>query len=504
MPASQAEVVWQAPQHKLDLLKQRREQLRTAKRERHRRYVNDPVGWVQDMAGGFVWSRPRSILEAIRDNRLVAVRSCHGIGKSWTVARAVAWWVAIHDPSEVRVVTTAPTGDQVRAVLWQEIRAAAGKAGLPKPQQTQWMIDNILVAIGRKPDDYKPDALQGIHAKHLMVVLDEANGVSPALWKAALSLCTSKDSRLVAIGNPDDPTSQFAQVCRPASGWARIQIGYLDTPNYTGETVPDELRELLIGDNFLEDARKLYGEGSPMWISKVLGEFPEQAEDALITLKSAYAAAQRDLPEGDFPNALGVDVARFGSDKTVIYHRVGKRFRVHKVIPYGDTMDTAGHVVIALRETGAQVAAIDCDGIGGGVYDRLVELGHPVQELHGGEKARDSERFYNRRAEWYWGLRQRFEDGDIDLDPDDEETLAQVTAIKWRPNSRGQIQLETKEEMKKRGMPSPDQADALAYVNAAWDIPWGDVYGPGEKPAPGEEKKPEPPNPWAMAYGSGK
>ena len=488
-------------QHRLRELRARKAELDA---QLHRQYINDPVGWVRDVAKGFVWSRPRTILETIRDNRLTAVRSCHGIGKSWTVARAVAWWIAVHDPREVRVVTTAPTGDQVRAVLWQEIRAAASNAGLPAPQQTQWMIDNQLVALGRKPDDYKPDALQGIHAKHLMVVLDEANGISPALWKAALSLCTSADSRLVAIGNPDDPTSQFAQVCRPASGWARIQIGYLDTPNYTGEDVPDELKQLLIGDQFLEDARRMYGEGSPMWISKVLGEFPEQAEDALITLKSAYAAAQRDLPETDYPNTLGVDVARFGSDKTVIYHRLGKRYRVHKVIPYGDTMDTAGHVILALKQTGAVVAAIDCDGIGGGVYDRLAEQGYPVQELHGGEKARDSERFYNRRAEWFWGLRQRFEDGDIDLDGEDEELLAQITAIKWKPNSRGQIQLETKEEMKKRGMPSPDKADALAYTSAAWDIPWGDVYGAQEKPAPGEEPKAEPPNPWAAAYGPSK
>lgn len=465
------------------------------------RYRDDPDGFVTGYLGEHLWSKQRQIMQSVRDHRLTAVRSCHGIGKSFTVSRCVAWWGSVHPPEETRIVTTAPTFKQVRGVLWQEIRKCAPK--LPGDVlQLEWQIDGNLVAQGIKPDDYAPDAFQGIHAKHLLVVLDEGNGVPPALWRAAVSLATSEHSRIIVIGNPDDPSGKFAEVCRPGSGWHTIQVGYRDTPNFSGEPVPEGVAAKLIGPAWIEDARRMYGEGSPLWTSKVEGEFPEQAEDALIRLSIARAAAQRELPAEDFPNVLGVDVARLGSDKTIIMHRRGRTAAVHGEHHHEDTMVTAGRVKNALAETGATNAAIDADGLGAGVFDRLMEQGLPAQEMRGGMSARDSERFANKRAEWFWGLRQRFEDGDISI-PDDEELLAQLTAIKYQLNSRGQIILESKDQMRKRGMPSPDKADALAYCFAAWDIPWSDVYGSPQEPAGGADKPEPPPNPWLDAYAGG-
>lgn len=480
-----------------------RQRLDEAREHKAAQYVRDPAGFVTGYLGEFLWSKQREIMEAVRDHRLVAVRSCHGIGKSRVSSRIVCWWGTVHPAADTRIVSTAPTFKQVRGVLWQEIRSAAKK--LPGDVlQLEWQRDGRLVAQGIKPDDYTPDAFQGIHAKHLLVVLDEANGVSPALWQAAISLATSEHSRIIAIGNPDDPTGKFAEVCRPGSGWHTVQVGYRDTPNFSGEQVPAAVAEKLISPAWIEDARRMYGEGSPLWTSKVLGEFPEQAEDSLIRLSSAREAAARELPAEDFPNVLGVDVARMGNDKTVIVHRKGRTATFAGIHHHEDTMATAGRVIAALRETGAENAAIDADGLGAGVFDRLMEQGAPVQEMRGGFRARDAERFFNRRAEWYWGLRVRFEDGDIAI-PDDEELLAQLTAIKYSLNSRGQIQLETKDEMRKRGMPSPDKSDALAYSFAAWDIPWSDVYGGGDAPggSGGGEAREQPPNPWAAAYGGG-
>jgi hypothetical protein len=472
-------------------------------------YRANPVGFVTERLGEHLWSKQREILNSVRDNRLTAVRSCHGIGKTFTVSRAVSWWVATHPPDDTRGVTTAPTFKQVRGVLWQEIRRAHKKSALPGTvNQLEWMINDLLVAQGIKPDDHEPDAFQGVHAKHLLVVLDEGNGVAPELWKAALSLATSEHSRIVVIGNPDDPTSKFAEVCRPGSGWNQIQIGYLDTPNFSGEPVPQHIADKLIGHSWLADARRMYGEGSPVWTSKVLGEFPEQAEDALIKLSLARAAVVRELEPKAYPNTLGVDVARGGSDKTIIYHRRGPVARLHGEHRHDDTMVTAGRVKRALEETGASNAAIDADGLGAGVFDRCAEQGLPVQEIRGGMAARDSEHFANRRAEMYWGLRQRFEDGDIDI-PDDDELLAQLTSMKWKVNSRGQILIESKDDMKKRGLPSPDKADALAYVFAGWEIPWTEVYKAssavptaGQQPStPDPDQPPQPPNPWADVYG---
>lgn len=469
------------------------------------RYRTDPVGFVTDRLGEHLWSKQQTILNAIRDHRLVAVQSCHGIGKSFTVSRAALWWGASHPPADTRIITTAPTFKQVRGVLWQELRRAHKRGRLPGTMnQLEWMVNDLLIAQGIKPDDHEPDAFQGVHAEHLLVVLDEANGVAPALWNAAISLATSTHSRIVAIGNPDDPTSKFAEVCRPGSGWHRVQVGYADTPNFTGELVPEKVASRLISPAWLEDARRMFGEGSPVWTSKVLGEFPEQAEDALIRLSVARAAAIRELPPGEYPNVLGVDVARGGSDKTIIMWRRGAHAEIYSESHHEDTMQTAGRVKVALAKTGATNAAIDADGLGAGVFDRLVEQGEPVQEMRGGMKARDSERFANRRAEWFWGLRTRFEDGDIDI-PDDDELLAQLTSIKWKLNSRGQIVIESKDDMKARGLPSPDKADALAYDFAAWDMPWDEVYanpGDGGRPGDGADQPTEPEkNPWAEVYG---
>ncbi len=477
-------------------------QIDQARADKAGQYLDDPVGFVTGYLGEHLWSKQKQILEAVRDHRLVAVRSCHGAGKSRTVSRLVAWWGTVHPAGDTRIVTTAPTFKQVRGVLWQEIRSAKSKLR-GDVLQLEWQIDGQIIAQGIKPDDYDPEALQGIHGEHLLVVLDEANGVAPALWNAAVSLATSEHSRIVAIGNPDDPSSQFADVCRPNSGWHALQVGYADTPNFTGEPVPEKIAAKLITQSWIDDARRMYGEGSPLWVSKVLGEFPEQAEDALIRLTLARAAAQRVLPDEDFPNVLGVDVARMGSDKTIIVHRKGRTGRIHGEHRHEDTMVTAGRVKVALAETGATNAAVDADGLGAGVFDRLAEQGLPAQEMRGGMTARDHERFANKRAEWYWGLRQRFEDGDIAI-PDDEELLAQLTGIKYSLNSRGQILLEKKEDMKKRGMPSPDKADALAYAFAAWDIPWSDVYGPSAPVVPGQAKPAELPNPWMDAYNTRK
>lgn len=467
------------------------------------RYRADPVGFVTERLDEHLWSKQRQILEGVRDHRLVAVQSCHGIGKTFTVSRTALWWGSTHPPADTRIITTAPTFKQVRGVLWQEMRRAHKRARLPgHMMQLEWNIDDMLVAQGIKPDDNEPDAFQGVHAEHLLVILDEANGVAPALWNAAISLATSEHSRIVVIGNPDDPTSKFAEVCKPGSGWHVIRVGYADTPNFTDEYVPPKIASKLIGNAWIGDARRMFGEGSPVWTSKVLGEFPEQAEDALIRLSVARAAALRDLPPGDYPNVLGVDVARGGSDKTIIFWRRGPKADLYSESHHEDTMQTAGRVKVALETTGATNAAVDADGLGAGVFDRLAEQGLPAQEMRGGFKARDSERFVNKRAEWYWGLRTRFEDGDIDI-PDDDELLAQLTSMKWRLNSRGQIVLESKDDMKARGLPSPDKADALAYACAAWDMPWDDVYAPPSNPEPGDDGTPEQPekNPWAEVYG---
>jgi hypothetical protein len=119
--------------------------------------------------------------------------------------------------------------------------------------------------------------------------------------------------------------------------------------------------------------------------------------------------------------------------------------------------------------------AVDADGLGAGVFDRLIELGYPAGEIRGGKTAIEPEDFVNARSEWYWNLRNRFENGEIDIDPNDEVLAKQLGDIKWKMTSNGQIQVESKDDMRKRGVPSTDRADALAYAFAYVDLPAVDV-----------------------------
>jgi hypothetical protein len=139
------------------------------------------------------------------------------------MSRLALWWIDVHPPGEAFVVTTAPTTPQVEAILWRYMGNAHKKGGLPGriTLDAKWYIGNELVAYGRKPADYDPAAFQGIHARYVLVIIDEAGGVPKSIFDAVDALATNVDARVVAVGNPDDPASHFATICKPGSGWAR-------------------------------------------------------------------------------------------------------------------------------------------------------------------------------------------------------------------------------------------------------------------------------------------
>ena len=441
--------------------------------ERHLRtelYRADPIAWVTERLGEGLWSAQREIALAVRDHRRVAVRSAQDVGKSRIASRLSCWWIDTHPVGDAFVVTTAPSFKQVEAVLWREMRLAHKAGGLAGVMnETEWKIDGQLVAFGRKPADYDPDAFQGIHARRVLVILDEACGVSETLWNAAETLMANEGSRILAIGNPDDPASHFARVSHPGSGWHTIRIDGYGSPNFTSEPVADELRGLLLSPTWVEERKKSWGEDSPLFISKVRGEFPEEADDALIPLSWIRAAQSRyeELPgDSGGPLVLGVDVARYGSDETVIVARQGMRAWIVGRYRKQDTMATTGRVVRAIHDLGAVQALVDVVGIGAGVVDRLKEQREPVIGLNAGAAPRDKKRFANARAEWCWGLRERFERGEIAICPDDE-LAAQLAGIRYAIDSRGRIQIESKEDMRSRGIASPDIADALMLAFSA-------------------------------------
>lgn len=454
----------------------------------------DPPWFFTNVLGADPWWKQIEIAEAVRDNRRTSVASCHSGGKSWIAARVVLWFLYCHYPSIV--ITTAPTDRQVRGILWKEIRYAYNNAltALGGRLLTQRLdLADDWFAWGFTAPEYDPDRFQGFHEKNVLVVVDEASGISEEIHDAIEAILASGNARKLEIGNPTDPASGFAGSFRKP-GVKKLRISAFDTPNFTtfgitqrdiargtwtkkirGRSLPDPE---LVTPQWVADLYRDRGPKNPYYVSRVLAEFPEEGTDTLIPLAWIEAAQARELePDPTDPSELGTDVARYGDDESVTYHRHGPVLRlVHAAFKQG-TMTTTGHVIQALESTGASIAKVDVVGIGAGVVDRLIELEKPCAEMSpGSTSVADKKRFANLRAEWYWNLRELAERGDLDLDPDDEELAAQLSSIRWKPDSAGRVTIEKKEDMKKRGLKSPDRADAavIAFGQGAamqsWEV----------------------------------
>ena len=248
---------------------------------------------------------------------------------------------------------------------------------------------------------------------------------------------------------------------------------------------PEDLLPLLVSPEWVEERKLRWGVTSPIYQSKVLGEFPDISDDSLILPKWIEAAQKRTLDRTRRP-IIAADIVRFGEDETVIMRREGGWIRVYRAHHKADTMVTAGHIAKATRDIDDKAgkndwvrAVVDVPGVGGGVVNRLAELELPVVPYNGGEAPIDKERFVNARAEDYWTLRDRFEQGEIDTDPHDDKLAAQLGSIKWGIDSRGRIKIESKDDMRKRGLPSPDRADcaAIAFAGRANAAPINVVAG---------------------------
>lgn len=469
--------------------------------EPERELPQDPVQFVRDELSEHPWSVQRKIMRSVVEHRKTAVPSSHGTGKSYTAARVACWWLEGHAPGDAFVVTSAPSDHQVGAILWREIRRAhaigslAGRTNLAN----EWYIGPAgaeeLVAYGRKPQDLKDakqamQTFQGIHARYVLVILDESTGIPPWLWAATDTLVTNEASRVLAIGNPDDPASHFEQVCRPGSGWNVMHVSTFDTPNFTGEPVPEHLRELLPSKVWEEEMREAWGADHPHYIAKVLGQFADTSDDRVISPAMVKAAQLRELP-GSERGAFGLDVARYGTDHSVLYRDRGGVVRFVAKWRKQSTAETRVAVMGITSKVPAVPVGVDADGLGGGVYDEMVLAGQKAVAFTAAGKVQQPRRFKNRRSELWWSYREEMEAGLIDLDPDDDELAAQLQQPKWdQNNARRLIRVETKEEMAARGVKSPDFADAaiIARFTALSPAGMGGAYA--KNGASPEQKRP--------------
>lgn len=456
---------------------QAKNELRRRLRERQKAkgydlYHEDPVGFVTDILDEQPWSIQARIAEALRDNPQVAVPSCFGSGKDWIAARIVAWWVSTGGMA----VTTADTYRQVRDILWRELRRAHARGQLPgviPAVESRWEIPGTgAFAIGIKPEDYNAEGFQGIHARKVLVVIDEANGVSEQLFTAAKGLVVNERSRILAIGNPHEPVGPFFEACRSKT-WHVIHISVFDTPNFTGEPVPEKAKDELVSPFWLDQRRAEGLEGTPWWQAKVLGQFPDTASNSIIPLAWVEAARARDhVP--DAREWAGLDVARFGSDDSCLIEGSGNGPEKVTVVHGQDTMQVAGMGMAYLTARRGSLA-VDVIGVGGGVVDRIREQRPPGQLLAvnvGESPDRDPDLLLNLRAQVWWDVRRALDPNTNDepislarLDDQSYQRLrSELTAPTYRMTSSGKVQVESKDEMKARGLPSPDAADAFCLA----------------------------------------
>jgi hypothetical protein len=450
--------------------------------DRADRWAQNPQAWVKDRLGQSVWSKQAEIMESVRDNRKTAVRSCHSSGKSHVASLIVSWWLDAHPPGEAFVVTTAPTTAQVRAILWRYIRRLHKQNNLPgRVNQVEWLIDEELVAFGRKPADTDEAAFVGIHAPYVLCVLDEACGVPESLWVGAEAITTGPWCRILAIGNPDNAATHFYKVSQPGSGWNAIKISAFDTPNFTGEAVPEKVAVSLISSEWVEEKKLEWGEENALYNSKVLGEFTLDSADTVVRSTDVAACALDTeavySPADLSPVELGVDVGG-GLDETVVRERrgvlAGREWRIRTDRPE----KIAPLVLKAIRESGATAVKIDSIGVGFGVIGELrnaASRGEHAARVVGvnvAENPRDKKKFANLRAEMWWTIgRELSEQGGWDLSRMDngQVTQAQLLQPRWDLDSKGRILVEPKDKIRQRAGRSPDNADALllAYYHGA-------------------------------------
>jgi hypothetical protein len=447
-----------------------------------RNYKKDPFRWADERAKVHLWSKQREIIESVRDHSQTAVHSCHAIGKSFVAATTVAWWLDVHPVGEAFVVTTAPTDKQVKAVLWREINRLHTRAGLAgRTNLSEWYIGKELVAFGRKPADQDPTAFQGIHARYVLLVLDEACGIPKDLWDAGSSIVSNEHSRTLAIGNPDDPFGEFASNCHKGSGWNVIHVGYKHTPNFTGEDVSEIVKDSLISRRWVEERRKKWGQGSAIFTSKCDGQFPLEGTSGTIPYAWAIACRSLELPEdpGDVAEG-GIDVGA-GGDRTVLRERRGLRAGREEVFVDADPMRSVGRLVEKINEWGLTRVKVDVIGIGWALAGRLAELSsvHNVVGSQRGETTHFAEvvkvnfgakptegkekRYLNKRAEIYWEVGREFSRlRRWDLGEVDDDVIAELTVSTYEiMDSFGKIKIEPKDDIIKRLGESPDRAEAL-------------------------------------------
>jgi hypothetical protein len=396
-----------------------------------------------------------------------AIASGHGIGKSAEVAWIILW--AMSTRAHLNGVVTANTTAQLSTKTWREL-AVWHKLAL-NAHWFKWTATKFFhvehpetwFTAAIPNTEQNSEAFAGLHAKHVLVIYDEASAIPDKIWEVSEGAMTTPRAMWFAFGNPTRNTGRFRDCFgKDRHRWVTQKI--------------DSRTCKMTNKKVLEEWVETYGEDSDFVRVRVRGEFPRAGSMQFINSDLVDGAMTRKLELETYmhmPILLGVDVARFGDDKSVISVRQGRRELERRSYRELDTMEYVREISLAIREFRPAVTFVDEVGVGAGVVDRLRQLGYEVVGVNGGTKADEPKRYYNKRAEMWGRMREWLAGASIDYDADARSSFIGVEYGYADNRAEGeQIRLERKEDMKKRGLSSPDEADALALTFAE-HIPGG-------------------------------
>ena len=399
-----------------------------------------------------------------------AVASGRGIGKSALVSWLVLWMMSTRIGATV--IVSANSESQLRSVTWAEITKWLSmsinshwyEVSATRVMPAKWLTELVERDLkkgtrywsleGRLWSAENPDAFAGVHNYDgVMVVFDEASGIDDSIWAVTSGFFTENTPNRfwLAFSNPRRNTGYFYEAFNAKRAfWKNRNI---------------DAREVEGTDkNVYEQIIEEYGADSYQANVEVYGQFPSEGDDQFIPVNLVDEAMKRVKHKDDSaPITIGVDPARFGADSTVIAVRQGRDIIEIKRYKGDDTMTVVGHVIEAMEQYQPAMVCIDEGGLGAGVVDRLKEQRYKIKGVNFGNKAKNPMMYGNKRAEMWGNMKEWLKTASI---PSDKYLKSDLISPLMKPDSKGSIFLESKKDMKSRGLASPDAADAICLTFA--------------------------------------
>lgn len=409
-------------------------------------------------------------LKEVAKSRRIAIKSGHGVGKTALLAWIIIWWLVCFHPA--RAACTANTANQLSDVLWGEIDKWLRRM----PEELRELLDyksdkvefredpKATYAVARTARREQPEAFQGIHQKNMLFIADEASGIDDIIFEVGRGAMSSEGAKTILTGNPTRTSGYFYDAFHKNRGlWSTM-------------TVPCSVSSQ-VSSSYIEECKEEYGEDSNMYRVRVLGEFPVEGDDTIIPLHLCESAVNRDVGVIDSVSVWGLDVARFGDDRTALAKRRGNHLlEPLKFWKNKDTMQVCGLISNEWNETPKserpEIIYVDAIGLGAGVADRLNEVGLPAYAVNVAEVPAVGDKFMRLRDELWWSGREWFRSMQVKI-PKDDRLIGELSLPTYSFTSGGKIKAESKEEVKKRTArgagdlgKSPDLADAFLLTFA--------------------------------------